>query len=62
MNGQSLVKAFVPLPGQAMAVYTSTGLDHYQHADWIGLPPRGLPTPPGQIAGTSSTRMTLGQI
>jgi RHS repeat-associated protein len=36
MNGQSLVKAFVPLPGQATAVYTSNGLDHYRHSDWLG--------------------------
>src|SRR5207249_8842341 len=36
MNGQSLVKAFVPLPGQANAVYTSSGLDHYRHSDWLG--------------------------
>jgi RHS repeat-associated protein len=36
MNARSLVKAFVPLPGQTMAVYTSSGLDHYQHPDWLG--------------------------
>jgi len=36
MNAQSLVKAFVPLPGQATAVYTSAGLDHYRHSDWLG--------------------------
>src|SRR5262249_34302546 len=36
MNGQSLVKAFVPLPGSATAVYTSSGLDHYRHSDWLG--------------------------
>src|SRR5260221_7772361 len=30
MNGQTLQKAFVPLPGGAAAVYTSTGLDHYR--------------------------------
>src|SRR6266851_2478156 len=36
MSGQSLVKAFVPLPGQATAVYTSSGLDHYRHSDWLG--------------------------
>ena len=36
MNGQSLTKAFVPLPGQATAVYTSSGLDHYRHSDWLG--------------------------
>src|SRR3989442_360243 len=36
MSGQSLLKAFVPLPGQATAVYTSSGLDHYRHSDWLG--------------------------
>jgi hypothetical protein len=36
MNGQSLVRAFVPLPGGATAVYTSSGLDHYRHPDWLG--------------------------
>ncbi len=36
MSGQSLVKAFIPLPGQATAVYTSSGLDHYRHSDWLG--------------------------
>ena len=36
MSGQTLQKAFVPLPGQATAVYTSTGLDHYRHSDWLG--------------------------
>jgi RHS repeat-associated protein len=36
MNGQTLVKAFVPLPGKATAVYTAAGLDHYRHPDWLG--------------------------
>lgn len=36
MSGQTLQKAFVPLPGQATAVYTSSGLDHYRHSDWLG--------------------------
>jgi RHS repeat-associated protein len=35
-GGQTLQKAFVPLPGQAAAVYTSSGLDHYRHSDWLG--------------------------
>ena len=35
-SGQTLQKAFVLLPGQATAVYTSTGLDHYRHSDWLG--------------------------
>jgi RHS repeat-associated protein len=36
MNGQSLLRAFVPLPGGATAVYTNSGLDHYRHSDWLG--------------------------
>jgi hypothetical protein len=36
MNGASLVKAFVPLPGGAQAVYNSTGLQYYRHPDWLG--------------------------
>lgn len=36
MNGQTLQKAFIRLPNNAMAVYTSSGLDHYRHPDWLG--------------------------
>jgi len=36
MNGQTLSKAFVPLPGGATAVYTSTGLAYYRHSDHLG--------------------------
>jgi len=36
MNGQTLAKAFVPLPGGATAVYNSSGLSYYRHADWLG--------------------------
>jgi RHS repeat-associated protein len=35
-GGQTLQKAFIPLPGQDTAVYTSSGLDHYRHSDWLG--------------------------
>ena len=35
MNGSSLFKAFVPLPGGAEAVYSSSG-QYYRHADWLG--------------------------
>lgn len=35
MNAQSLMKALVPLPGRATAVYSSSGLDHYRHSDWL---------------------------
>jgi RHS repeat-associated protein len=36
MNGSTLVKAFVPLPGGAQAVYNSSGLAFYRHPDWLG--------------------------
>jgi RHS repeat-associated protein len=36
MNGSSPVKAFVPLPGGAQAVYNSSGLQYYRHPDWLG--------------------------
>jgi len=36
MNGQSVTKAFVPLPAGATAVYNSSGLAWYRHSDWLG--------------------------
>jgi RHS repeat-associated protein len=48
MTGQTLQKAFVPLPGGTTAVYASSGLAYYRHADWLGssrlasTPSRGL--------------------
>jgi RHS repeat-associated protein len=36
MNGLTLQKTFVPLPGQGTAVYASAGLNNYRHADWLG--------------------------
>ncbi len=36
MNGQTLVKAFVSLPGGGTAIYSSSGLAYYRHADWLG--------------------------
>jgi RHS repeat-associated protein len=36
MNGSTLVKAFVPLPGGGTAVYNSSGLAYYRHPDWLG--------------------------
>ncbi len=38
MNGQTLVKAFVPLPAGATAVYApgTTGPVYYRHSDWLG--------------------------
>jgi RHS repeat-associated protein len=35
-NGQTLIKAFIKLPGGAKAVYTPSGLAYYRHSDWLG--------------------------
>jgi len=36
MSGSTLVSAFVNLPGGGTAVYNSSGLAYYRHADWLG--------------------------
>ena len=36
MNGQTLTKGFVLLSGGATAVYNSSGLAYYHHAEWLG--------------------------
>jgi RHS repeat-associated protein len=36
MNGTTVQEAFIPLPGGGTAVYNSTGLAYYRHADWLG--------------------------
>jgi RHS repeat-associated protein len=36
MSGLTLVKAFIPLPSGAQAVYTASGLAYYRHADALG--------------------------
>ena len=35
MSGQSLSKAFVPLPGGTTVVCTSSGIAYYRHPDWL---------------------------
>lgn len=36
MNGQTVSKAFVPLPGGGQAVYSGTTLAYFRHPDWLG--------------------------
>ena len=36
VSGATLVKAFIPLPGGAKAIYNSNGLAYYRHSDWLG--------------------------
>ena len=36
VNGTTLIKAFVALPGGAKAIYNTSGLAYYRHSDWLG--------------------------
>ena len=36
MNGQTLAKAFIHLPGGGTAIYNPAGLAYYRHPDWLG--------------------------
>jgi RHS repeat-associated protein len=47
MSGQTVTRAFVPLPGGATAVYQGTTLAWYRHADWLGS---------SRLASTPGTR------
>ena len=53
MNGQTLKKAFVALPAGATAVYNSSGLEYYRHADWLGSS-RLVSTPSRAVSGDTS--------
>jgi len=46
MNGTTLQRAMLPLPGQAQAVYNSSGLMYYAHPDFLGT--IRLATTPGE--------------
>jgi len=58
MNGQTLQKAYVPLPG-AQAVYTSTGLTYYRHADHLGS--SRLATTPSRTMYSSTAYAPYGE-
>jgi len=36
VNGTTLVKALIALPGGAKAIYNSSALAYYRHSDWLG--------------------------
>jgi len=58
MNGQTLVKGYVPLPG-AQAVYTSTGLTYYRHQDHLGS--SRLATTPSRTLYSSTAYAPYGE-
>ena len=53
MTGQTLKKAFVRLPAGATAVYNSSGLEYYRHADWL-VSARLFSTPSRTVSGDTS--------
>ncbi len=52
-SGQTLQNAFVSLPGKATAVYTSAGVDHYRHSDWLGSA-RATSSPSRTVTSTTA--------
>jgi RHS repeat-associated protein len=50
MSGQTLQKAFVPLPSGSTAVYNGSGLAYYRHSDWLGSA-RLTTTPSRTVSG-----------
>jgi len=58
MHGQTLVKAFIPLPG-AQAVYTSSGLAYYRHKDHLGS--SRLATTPTRTMYSSTAYAPFGE-
>src|SRR5437773_1303036 len=64
MNGQTLVKAFIPLPG-AQAVYTGASLGtsnkvaYYRHADYLGS--SRLATTPTRTMYSSTAYAPFGE-
>jgi RHS repeat-associated protein len=59
MNGQTLQKAFLNLPGGGTAVYNSSGLAYYRHPDWLGS--SRLASTPGQTIFSDSSYSPFGQ-
>jgi RHS repeat-associated protein len=59
MNGQTLLKAFIPLPSGGKAVYTSSGLAYYRHPDHLGS--SRLATTPSRTLYSSTAYAPYGE-
>ena len=59
MSGQTLQKAFIPLPTGATAVYTSVGLAYYRHSDHLGS--SRLATTPSRTLYSSTAYAPFGE-
>ena len=56
MAGQTVTRAFLPLPGGATAVYNSSGLAWYRHPDWLGSSRLASTPPRARCTTTAPTR------
>jgi len=36
LNGSTLLKGTIPLPGAATAIYNNSGVNYFRHKDWLG--------------------------
>jgi RHS repeat-associated protein len=61
MNGTTLTKAFVPLPGGATAVYNSSGLAYYRHTDHLGSSRLASTTTGGQTPYSDTAYSPFGE-
>ena len=52
MQGASVSTAYVPLPGGAIARYSSSGLGYYLHADWLRYDVDYISTPARAFTGS----------
>jgi RHS repeat-associated protein len=59
MSGQTLVRADIPLPGGAGAVFNASGLVYYQHSDLLGS--ARLASTPGRTLYSSSAYAPFGE-
>jgi len=59
MNGQTLLTAYIPLPGGGTAVYHGATLAYYRHADWLGS--SRLASTPGRALNSATAYAPYGE-
>ncbi len=59
MNGQTLLTAYIPLPGGGTAVYHGATLAYYRHADWLGS--SRLASTPGRALYSATAYAPYGE-
>ncbi len=59
MNGQTLSRTYIPLPGGAVAKYNTGGFNSIRHADWLGS--SRVVTTPSQTVDTDMAYAPFGE-